>query len=280
MAGPLDVVADLLGLGGPSGNDGGSSNWAAWGHPEICSMLDTSVEPGDIGDAAATWRGQARSTEDVIAGAARDLEQVVSGGWRGASADAALTAVGPIYDWSSAVSATVDHTTQLMDASGEAAGRAKASVPPAQPHDWGESLRSFAVSGVAGAFVDAVVQEQAQSEAHAGAVRIMNNVYSAPINDRRAAVPTYPQLTDPTARPAEPLPSTGPGPVASQPALYPLGGTGAPGGGVAGGHAQHLQPAAGELRRPSYLIEMDDVFTDGQKLAPPVLGADPPERDQ
>lgn len=32
-----------------------------------------------------------------------------------------------------------------------------------------------------------------------------------------------------------------------------------------------------EHRRPSYLIEMDDVFTDGRKVAPPVIGEDPPE---
>jgi len=34
-----------------------------------------------------------------------------------------------------------------------------------------------------------------------------------------------------------------------------------------------------EHRRPSYLIEMDDLFTDGRKVAPPVIGEDPPERE-
>jgi hypothetical protein len=29
-----------------------------------------------------------------------------------------------------------------------------------------------------------------------------------------------------------------------------------------------------EHRRPSYLIEMDDVFTDGRKVAPAVIGED------
>jgi hypothetical protein len=34
-----------------------------------------------------------------------------------------------------------------------------------------------------------------------------------------------------------------------------------------------------EHRRPPYLIEMDDIFTDGRKVAPAVIGADPPEQD-
>jgi hypothetical protein len=35
-----------------------------------------------------------------------------------------------------------------------------------------------------------------------------------------------------------------------------------------------------EYRRPSYLIEMDDIFTDGRKVAPAVIGADPPDQDR
>jgi hypothetical protein len=30
-----------------------------------------------------------------------------------------------------------------------------------------------------------------------------------------------------------------------------------------------------EHHRPSYLIEMDDIFTDGRKVAPAVIGEDP-----
>jgi hypothetical protein len=30
-----------------------------------------------------------------------------------------------------------------------------------------------------------------------------------------------------------------------------------------------------EHRRPSYLIEMDDIFSDGRKVAPAVIGDDP-----
>ncbi|HEX8759684.1 MAG TPA: hypothetical protein VF734_06835, partial [Pseudonocardiaceae bacterium] len=71
---------------------------------------------------------------------------------------------------------------------------AKATVPAAKPHDWGQSLRSFALGGPTGAFIDAVAQDRAQAEAHTEAVQIMNNVYSAPINDHRVAVPTYPPL--------------------------------------------------------------------------------------
>ena len=35
-----------------------------------------------------------------------------------------------------------------------------------------------------------------------------------------------------------------------------------------------------EHRRPSYLIEMDDIFTDERKVAPPVIGEEPRERGQ
>ncbi|MGH3836500.1 MAG: PPE domain-containing protein, partial [Pseudonocardiaceae bacterium] len=192
MAGPVDIVADLLGFGGSSGTDGGSSNWAAWGHAEIRSMLDTSVDPSDISAAASAWRDLGRHATDVVTGLTRDLNETVSGGWRGAGADAAVAALGPFDQWSASVAEAADHTTALMDASGSSAGQAKATVPPAKSHDWGQSLRSFALGGPAGAVIDAVAQDQAQSEAHTEAVQIMNNVYSAPINDHRVAVPVYP----------------------------------------------------------------------------------------
>ncbi len=176
MAGPIDVVADLFGFGEPSGTDGGSSNWAAWGHAEIRSMLDTSVDPGDIGDAARAWSDQARNDADIVTGLTRDLQQIVSGGWRGASAEVAVTALGPINDWAASYAETAERTTALLDASGSSAGQAKATVPPPKSHDWGQSLRSFAVGGVPGAVINAVAQDQAQSEAHAEAVRIMNKV--------------------------------------------------------------------------------------------------------
>jgi len=244
MAGPWDVVADVFGLGEANGNDHGSSNWAAWGHQEICSMLDISVDPGDIGDAARAWSDQARNDADIVTGLARDLQQIVSGGWRGASAEAAITALGPINDWVASVARVGDHTTALMDASGFSAGQAKAAVPPAISHDWGQSLRSFALAGPVGVVIDAVAQDQAQSEAHAEAVRIMNNVYSAPINDHRTEVPIYPQLTDPTLLLPEPSPGIGPAPGAGQLG----GGASAPGGGVAGIHASHSQLATAHLQ--------------------------------
>lgn len=210
MSGAWDAVAGLLGFGGPSGNDHGSSNWAAWGHQEIRTMLDHSVDPRDIGDAAQAWRDQARGDADLVTGFTRDLQQAVSGGWRGASADAALAPLGAINQWSAGHTDVADHTSQLMADSGSSAAQAKASVPPPRSHNWRESLLSFATGGAAGALIDAVAQEQAQSDAHAEAVRIMTNVYSAPINDNRVAVPTYAQLADPTQQPPGPIPSDGP----------------------------------------------------------------------
>jgi len=167
MSGAWNVVADLLGVGEPSGNDHGSSNWAAWGHPEIRSMLDTSVAPGDIGDTARLWRDQGRNAAELVSGLTRDLSSIVTGGWRGASANAAIVALEPINQWSTSMVDITERITALMDASGFSAAQAKATVPPPKSHDWGESLRSFATGGAVGAVVDAVAQEQQQSETHA-----------------------------------------------------------------------------------------------------------------
>ncbi|MGH3770186.1 MAG: hypothetical protein ACRDRW_02090, partial [Pseudonocardiaceae bacterium] len=53
-----------------------------------------------------------------------------------------------------------------------------------------------------------------------------------------------------------------------------LGGMMAP---MGGGRGQGGEDS--EHRRPSYLIEVDDVFADGRKVAPAVIGEDPPEQD-
>lgn len=417
MSGAWDAVAGLLGFGGPSGNDHGSSNWAAWGHQEIRSMLDHSVDAGDIDEAAQAWRDQALNDAAIVTGLTRDLQQTVSGGWRGAAADAALAPLDAINQWSASHTDIADHTARLMADSGFAAGQAKATVPPPKSHNWMETLAVTALTGPAGGITDAVMQEQEQSDAHAEAVRIMTDVYSAPINDHRGAVPTYSQLADPTLQPPEVAPAaatgiaaggyfsggaSGPsaGPAgagsgahvmsapttlqavtgADHPASHVGGGAVAPdqaaraphyGGGQIGavaaaaaaaaagaapfagdltrraraavsgvrfgggqsaggragaGHAAQFGPrptaavpetegrlsagpgrgtsvaaagraGAGEMmapvggaggkrgedaehRRPSYLIEMDDVFTDGRRVAPAVIGEDPPEPER
>lgn len=245
MSGAWDVVSGLLGFGGPSGNDHGSSNWAAWGHAEIRDMLDHSVDPADVGEAARYWRDQGRDDAGLVTRLTHDLQQTVSNGWRGASADAALAPLTAINQWSAGHTDVADRTSQLMADSGSSAAQAKASVPPPRSHNWGESLRSFATSGPAGALIDAVAQEQAQSDAHAEAVRIMANVYSAPINDYRAAVPTYIQLADPTRQPAQTSPTGGS--VAST--SYPSGGTPGHDAAPSGtGHGEHTLSAPTALQ--------------------------------
>lgn len=228
-----------------------SVNWAACEHQAIYSMLHTSVDPGEIGDGVHAWREQGQNTEKVLTGLVPDLNRIVSGGWRGGSADRAINALGPIDHWSISVAATTERITALMDASGFCAGQAKAMVPPPKSYDVGESLRSFASGGMTGLVHDVVAQEQQHAEAHAEAVRIMTNVYSAPINDYRAAVPTYPQLVDPTLQPPEQPPKPGPAPGPG----YPPGGE-APGGGAGthgGGHVAHTPsaPTAHTLSAPT-----------------------------
>jgi hypothetical protein len=243
MSGVWDAVAGLFGCGGPHGNDHGSSNWAAWGHEEICAMLDQSVDPGDITETAQLWRNHGRNADDLVTSLAGDLMAIVSGGWRGASADAALAPLGAINQWSASHTEIADRTSQLMADSGSSAAQAKASVPPPRSHNWRESLLSFGTGGPAGALIDAVAQEQAQSDAYAEAVRIMTNVYSAPINDNRAAVPTYAQLHDPTQEPPEPMPTGEAVPG------YSGGGTPAPRTGLSvAGHSAHTLSAPAALQ--------------------------------
>lgn len=53
-----------------------------------------------------------------------------------------------------------------------------------------------------------------------------------------------------------------------------------PGGGafapMAGG-ARGQGSDESEHRRPSYLVETEDIWGDGRRVAPPVIGEDPPE---
>jgi hypothetical protein len=99
------------------------------------------------------------------------------------------------------------------------------------------SLRSFTIGGGAGVFVDAVAQEQKKAHARRGYAGD-DQRYSAPINDHRAAVPTYPQLADPTVQPPEQSPAPGPAPDL----LYSA--TGAAGG-AATGHSGTRGPVTG-----------------------------------
>ncbi|MBV9162885.1 MAG: hypothetical protein JO281_15340 [Pseudonocardiales bacterium] len=215
--------------------------WATWTHQHIREMLDTTVDPADIADGVQAWLEQNRNVVPALTAFTRELNEIVSGGWRGAAADRALTALGPINQWSASMADAMELTATLMDAAGFCAGQAKATVPPPKPFDMGEALRSFAIGGLTGAVTDVVAQEQQQSEAQAEAVRIMTDVYSAPINEYRAAVPTYPQLADPTLQPPEQAPNPGPAP---SPGGYPGGGAGAPGVTTHGGGRVAHPPSA------------------------------------
>jgi hypothetical protein len=271
-----EVVGDLLDINEPKDDDDGSSNWAAWAHPEICSMLDTSVDPDQVEGIAMEWRELATASEE-FAQFARDLSVIVTGGWRGESANAAIAAMVPIGDWSTQLAQAVQHTSDLMSASAGAAGQAKVTVPHAESHDWGGTLRSFGSGGPVSAFRDAVAQDDAQAEAHAQAVQIMNRMYSAPINENRAAVPAYPTLTDPTLQPPETPPGDGrvPGTGGPGPRMAvggsPAGGGGGPAG-DGGGYTPYEPSNGGGPPGPGGGVPLG---TDGQ-AAPFQPGAGQP----
>ena len=46
------------------------------------------------------------------------------------------------------------------------------------------------------------------------------------------------------------------------------------------GGAQGRGKEDSEHRRPSYLIETEDIWGDGRRVVPPVIGADPPESSE
>ncbi|MGQ0775709.1 MAG: hypothetical protein ACT4NY_15040 [Pseudonocardiales bacterium] len=239
-------VAGVFDIGESSGNDHGSSNWAAWGHHEIRSMLDNTVDEGDIQEAAQAWRVQREKDVEIIASLTRDLNGIISNGWGGLSGEKAMGALDPVNQWSATFAEAARLTGELMEHSGSSAGQAKAAVPPAVDHDIRQTFANFVKGGVPRAFSDAIAQDHAQEEARREAVRIMNNVYSAPINENRAEVPSYPQPVDPTLQTPEPSPVGGPSPGAG----LPWSGSGIPGGGggVPGGGAPFQPPAAAGLQ--------------------------------
>lgn len=244
----VGAVAGVLGIGGASGTNGGSSRWEAWGHEEIYAMLET-VDPADIDEGAQAWREQSERDASIITALTDGLNGIVSAGWRGESADAAIGALGPVNDWATSLTEASGQTAQLLDTSGYYAGQAKVAVPPPVHFDLRQSLTSTVFGGPLGFGVDAYGQHQAQQEAHAEAVRVMNSVYSAPINENRAAVPVYPQLTDPTLQPPEPSPLSGPGAGTGLPGSgIPGGGIGGPGSGGPGGYPPYQPPAVAGLQ--------------------------------
>lgn len=171
MAGPWETVGDAVGdvvggaaravravagvfdIGEPVGNDYGSSHWPGWAHDEICSMLDTTVDPGDVHEGARAWNEQREWAVDIVARLTDDLRRTVSDGWCGGSADAAIASLEPVDRWSISQSDAAEHTGRLLDDSGSAAGQAKVAVPPPIHHDWGQSLSTFNLSGVGPVFV-------------------------------------------------------------------------------------------------------------------------------
>jgi hypothetical protein len=202
-----------------------------------------------------------------VTGLTRDLNGIVTGGWRGAAAEQALGALAPIDQWSASQTDIAQRTTTLMDSSGTATAQTKTMMPTPVSHDWRESLTSFAVGGVPGVVIDAVAQEKAQSNAREEAVRVMTNVYSAALNDYRAGIPTYQQLADPTMVQPDPSPISGPAPSTGH-----MGGGGA-GGNVTGavgdgGSGAGAYGAAHHVSAPSAPATLQGVTSNGGASVP------------
>ena len=51
-----ETVVDVFDIGGASGNNGGSSDWEAWGHPDLYSMVQSSIDPADVQGGADAYR--------------------------------------------------------------------------------------------------------------------------------------------------------------------------------------------------------------------------------
>lgn len=246
-----EQAADVFDIGEASGNAGGSGDWDAWGHPELYAMVQETVDPADIEEAAAGWRQIGTDVTDSLAGTLGELDGIIAGGWRGGSADAAAGAIGPVRDWSQQLSDAVTQTSELMGNSGQSAEQAKRDVPPPVEFDVARSLRSSGagwllgpVGALGGAGIDAVLQDRARDEAKAQAVQVMSTAYTPPLVESQTAVPAYPQLRDPTANPGEVPPNPGdppPVPAGGSGGVDGGGGGAAAGGAVTGGQ-QGYQP--------------------------------------
>ncbi|MGB6161883.1 MAG: hypothetical protein WBF75_04795 [Pseudonocardiaceae bacterium] len=74
-----------------------------------------------------------------------------------------------------------------------------------------------------------------------------------------------------------------PNPASSPPGRGGIGSAGTSEAGRGAGNGFPLMPGTGraeedrEHRRPSYLIETEDIWGDGRRVAPPVIGEDPPD---
>ncbi len=239
-------AARILGIGGaPSGDNGGSSNWDAWGHQAIRDMLDNTVEPETIDRGVQAWADKTEAGKEHVVTATSKLNSIVSGGWQGESADAAVAALGPINTWVGTLERETQRTSELLESSGDAVAQAKRDVPPPIEHNMARTLMALPL-GPGVSYLDARAQEQAQEEARRQAVHVMKSVYSAPINANRSQVPDeYPRVQDQTVQ------------LEQTPGAMPLigGGGGDVSGGVAGGGAptaaQSYQPSTGPGYQPT-----------------------------
>ena len=192
-----ETVVDVFDIGGASGNNGGSSDWEAWGHPDLYSMVQSSIDPADVQGGADAYRAIGTRTGESFATFTGDLNGIVQDGWRGASADAATAANAPIEQWAAQLSEAVTRTSDLMTTSGESVEQTKHNVPPPVEFSAGQSLRSAGtgllaggpIGAMFGAGADAVAQDRAQDEARAQAIQIMNTTYSAPLTSTQGSVP-------------------------------------------------------------------------------------------
>ncbi|MGH3979167.1 MAG: hypothetical protein ACRDRZ_09235, partial [Pseudonocardiaceae bacterium] len=251
--GATDTIRSVFGHD-PSGDDGESSVWEAWGHPELYSMVQETVYPPDIQQGVSEFGQVSKSIGEVFGDIVNDLNGIVQGGWRGQAADEAVGALTPIRDWSAELSATVSRTQDLMGLSGESAERTKLDIPPPVEFDTAQALRSAGVGMLVGRTsgavmaggIDAVAQERAQDEARIEAVRVMNTTYSPPLLESKDSVPTYPRLTNPTALVPEIPPQRRSGPALGERA------PGVPGSGdtATGGQAQQQPQVYGSGAHP------------------------------
>ncbi|MGH3979271.1 MAG: PPE domain-containing protein, partial [Pseudonocardiaceae bacterium] len=255
--GVTGTVASVFGSD-PSGNDGGSSTWEAWGHPELYSMVRDTVDPADIQEGAAAYRQVGTRVGEVFAGITGDLDGIVQGGWRGRSANAATGALAPMRDWSAELSQAVSQTSDLMGSSGDSAEQARRDVPEPVDFNTAQTLRSagsgLLSGGPAGALlgggIDAVAQERAQDEARQEAVRVMNTAYSPPLLQSKDSVPDYPRPTNPTTVPPEGPPDTPPPPGPGGPGRQGPG-SGGTGGGGSTGSQPYQQPGGAAVSSPT-----------------------------
>ncbi|MFR9732213.1 PPE domain-containing protein [Saccharopolyspora sp. MS10] len=166
-------------------------NWSGFGHGQIYSTNQDSIDQGKVGEVAQAWVEFAKALRERGENYGRDIQQIVEGGWQGEAADTAKEVGKPASDWMKASADAFEVTGNNLNAAGEAAGQASKMVPEPQGHSWGRTAAASLPFGPAAGGIDALSQMEEREQAEQAAQETMGRVYSPTLSQVDAKMPQY-----------------------------------------------------------------------------------------